>query len=57
VELPQQIGTLLEMLKRFPTVVLRPIPFPLDQVTHPEAENFLNIKILSLRLLGRGSHS
>jgi hypothetical protein len=56
VELLKQLGTLVEMLNRFPTVVLGPVPFPLDQVPYLEVENMLHLTRL-LSLLGRGSHS
>jgi hypothetical protein len=63
VDLLQNFGTLLEMRSGFPSIVLIPIPCPLDQVLLPLfsqslVPNILDFNIfLVLNLLGRGGNS
>jgi hypothetical protein len=63
VELLQDLRTLLEMRSGFPSIVLVPIPCPLDQVLPPlfslsPTPNILDLKILvALNLLSRGDNS
>ena len=39
VKLLEHLRTFLEMRNRFPTVMLVPIPFPLDQVLYPPSSS------------------